>query len=187
MKGIYRLSSHHNNAEIISEIICTCGKIYITRPKSTMQCLRPRLFLCPLEEPRNPLPVKGLATTGIGGLLGSLVGKELLLFAIDDVLAGVEVALVRAHTLALGVVLVAEDKGQVDGDADVAGDEGRVLLLLGDARDEGVEVLGDGYEAADEERRVRAPDAQGCRVRHLVVGKALRLACAYERDVRYKN
>lgn len=124
---------------------------------------------------------------GIGGLLGGLVGEELLLLAVDDVLAGVEVAFVGADTFALGDPLVAEEEGEVDGDADVAGDEGRVVVLEGDAGDEGVEVLGDGDEDADEEGHVRAPDAQGRRVRHHVVRDALGLARAHEPDVRHED
>lgn len=121
------------------------------------------------------------------GLLGGLVGEELLLLAVDDVLAGVEVALVGADALALGDELVAEDEGEVDGDADVAGDEGDVVGLEGEAGDEGVEVLGDGHEHADEERHVRAPDAERRRVRHHLVGQALRLARAHEPDVRHED
>lgn len=124
---------------------------------------------------------------GVPGLLGGLVGEELLLLAVDDVLAGVEVALVGADALALRDELVPEDEGQVHRDADVAGDEGDVVGLDGEAGDEGVEVLGDGHEHADEERDVRAPDAEGRRVRHHVVCEALRLARAHERDVRHED
>ena len=88
------------------------------------------------------------------GLLGSLLGEELLFLAVDDIFASVEVALVRAHALALGEELVAEDEGQIERDANVACDEVLIVTLVREIGDEGVEVLGDGHEHADEQSNV---------------------------------
>lgn len=123
----------------------------------------------------------------VRGLLGGLVGEELLLLAVDDVLAGVEVALVGPDALALRDELVPEDEGEVDGDADVPRDEGDVVRLDGEARDEGVEVLGDGHQHAYEERDVRPPDSERRRVWHHVVCEALSLSCPHKRDMRHED
>lgn len=122
---------------------------------------------------------------GVRGFLGGLVGEELLFFAVDDVLAGVEIALVGSDALALRDKLVPEDESKIDGDADVPRDEGNVVRLDGEAGDEGVEILCDGHQHADEERDVRAPNSEGRRVWHHVVCEALCLSCPHKRDMRH--
>ena len=79
---------------------------------------------------------------------------------------------------------MSEEEDEVQGNTEVAGDEGLVVELNAGGLDEDVEVLSQGDEAAEEQSDVGSPDAEGCLVREGVGGNVLRTTCPDEVDVR---
>ena len=134
-----------------------------------------------LEQPSN-VTVVDLVPSGAAGLGLGRVPEEILLLLVDEVLAGVEVHIGRWDAAALGPEHVAEQEDDVQGNTEVARDEGGVVKGL-TAEDEDAVVLGEGDDAAEEEGDVAAPDAEGCLVGHDAVGDVLRLAALAEVDV----
>ncbi|GKT67100.1 hypothetical protein ColTof4_12728 [Colletotrichum tofieldiae] len=129
----------------------------------------------------EPATLATLAALGL--LLGSLARQELLLLAVDDVLAGVEIGLVGLDATGLVVELVAEDEDDVKRNAEVASDESLVLLLAEVSAGEDIVVLGEGDDDAEEQSAIGAPDTKRCDVRQDLVGDVLRLAGLAPPDV----
>lgn len=73
-------------------------------------------FSCALEQPRDKGPVEPVVLLALELAL-RLVREERFLLAVNLVFARVEIGLVRLDALCLLDDLVAEDEGEVDGDA----------------------------------------------------------------------
>lgn len=101
-----------------------------------------------LEQPRNVAVVE-FGPAGAVGLGLGLGSKELLLLAVDNVLATVEVGFVGLDTAALCDQHVTKDENQEERNAQVGGDEGGVVKRLA-LQDEDTIVLGQGNDAAEE-------------------------------------
>lgn len=139
------------------------------------------------EQPRHKGPIEPIVLLALLRL-GRLAREEIGLLAVDDVLAGPEVSLVRVDALAARDELVAEDEDQVERDAQVGGDEVLVVEVapLGVVR-EHVEVLGQRDDDAEDQGAPRPVHAQRRLERQRRVGHLLRLTGPHEVDVRHED
>ncbi|KFH40351.1 hypothetical protein ACRE_089840 [Hapsidospora chrysogenum ATCC 11550] len=95
----------------------------------------------------------------------------------------VEVDVLGGDAATLGDEHVAKDEHEVQGNAKVASDKGGIVEGLA-VPDEDGEVLGEGNQAAEEERNAAPPRAQGRTVGQFAVGNVLHTASLDEVDVR---
>lgn len=112
-----------------------------------------------------------------------LLLEVLVLLSIDNLLSSVKVGLVGLDALALGNEHVAEEKDDVERDAEISGDEVLVVELAGGGVDEDVEVLGQGDEDREEQADDSTPVALRGDVGHGAVGDVLRAASTEEEEV----
>lgn len=135
------------------------------------------------------MPVK--PSSGLAFPIDCLAGEKFFFFAVNDVFAGKEVDVERGPALGAGDELVAQDHAEIEGDAEVAGDEVFVVEFLAALAildvHEDVEVLEDGDDDAEAEGEVGAVKAEGSDVVHLTLVDALGPPRLDEVDVRHQN
>lgn len=90
----------------------------------------------------------------------------------------------RTNAVGLHDEFVSEDANQVHGNSKVSRNEVLVVKVsvLG-AASEDAEVLGQGNQNAEEQRKVRAPETERCNEGHLLVSNTLGAAGFDEEDV----
>lgn len=116
-----------------------------------------------LEEPGHKGSVEPVAVLDIV-LHSGLLGQELLLLAVDGVLAGPEIGFFRCGGLALHEKLISEKHDEVERDTEVGGDEilGIEVAVFLRVVHEDVVILGEGNKAAEDKSEIRAVLSEGC-------------------------
>ena len=119
-----------------------------------------------------------------------MLGQELRLFLVNNILASVEISSRRSHTLRTLSILITENHDEIQWNAKVSSDEILVVedwILAGLDVDKDVKVLEDGDDDAEYQGEIRTIETEWGRVRHHVVVHSLGAPGAYEEDVRYQN
>lgn len=142
-----------------------------------------------LKQPRHKMPVKPSSRPTL--LISRLLGEELFFLAVNHVFAREEVSVERGPALSTGDDLVAEDHAEVEGDAQIAGDEVLVVKLFAafttlDVHED-VKVLEDGDDNAKAEGEVGAEETKGSHIVHLTFVDALGPPRLDEVYVRHKD
>lgn len=153
-----------------------------------------------LEEVAERVPVNGVGSDAVGLVVG-LLGEPFGLVSVDDGLASPQVGFLRLDLLGLVNDLVAHDHDEVERDTlgkslvESLSAESRVVtykvasdeVLVLEAANEDVEVLGQRHEAAESQGAVATPQAEGRLVAHGLLVNALRAASLDEVDVCNQN
>lgn len=138
-----------------------------------------------LEQQTNGVLVDlaPLARRIVNSVLG-LLGKENLLFSVNDILEGVEVSLMGLNHLGLHDELVAKNHDEIDRDTNVTGNESSLVK----GEDKSSEVLENSNENAETKSNVGSVGLEWSLVDEvLITVNALGVKSLHEEDVSDKN
>lgn len=143
-----------------------------------------------LKQPGHKMPVKPSSRLALPS--EGLLGQKLLFLTVNHVFAREQVGGEGGPALGPGDDLVAEDHEEVEGDAEVAGDEVSVVeflepFLTSLVVHKDVKVLEDGDDDAEAKGEVGAPQAKRSHVVHLTLVDALGPSRLDEINVRHQD
>lgn len=163
-----------------------CQSRHYNHKNTQFHSREPGPFPSDLENRANSLIIYPLPPPlRLPGILLHLRRNKLRLLIVNALLPTIHIRRLGPHHLRLHNELVAQDHDDVERDAEVVRDEGRVVEAASGEPD--AEAFEDGDQAAEEESAVGAGFAEGGFVSERAVRDALRAAGVDEEDVGDKN